>query len=112
LLLVRISHPDPPWKSLIVFSGNKGAELEVKRFKGSCHKLFRTRALAEAFIEDWKDSYADVWRKAIREALDHCPRPTDMKIRVQKILSSLPESGDIMHDVKIDKLSIKEESYE
>jgi uncharacterized protein (DUF433 family) len=98
-------------KLLTSFSGESGAELEIKKVSGSCHKLFRTRAQAEAFIEDWKDSYADIWRKAIREALDRGRRPADMRIRVGQILS-LPESGDIRDELKKDKLSIKEEPRE
>jgi hypothetical protein len=37
-----------------------GTEPEVKDISGACHKRFRTRAQAEAFVEDWKESYADV----------------------------------------------------
>ncbi|EER44044.1 conserved hypothetical protein [Histoplasma capsulatum H143] len=93
------------------YCGKSGAEEEVKRFPGACHKVFRSRAQAEAFIEDWKNSYADIWWRAIREALDQGLRPADMKIKVRSILA-LPESGDKLDALKMDELSIKEETHE
>jgi hypothetical protein len=42
-------------------------------------KKFRTRAQAEAFIEDWKETYADVWREMIKEVLDQGFRPRDIE---------------------------------
>jgi viroplasmin and RNaseH domain-containing protein len=35
-------------------------EPEVKEITGACYKRFRTRSQAEAFIEDWEESFADV----------------------------------------------------
>lgn len=84
---------------------------EVFKFSGSCHKVFRTRALAEAFIEDWKDTYADVWRKAIREALDIGYRPEDMEIRIERILN-LQRNVESVDELKMGELKIMEESYE
>lgn len=60
------------------FSGENGAEREVTEEKGSCHKRFRTKAQAEAFIEDWKESYAEIWYELIKEALDRGFRPRDI----------------------------------
>ncbi len=68
------------------------AKIEVESHASNCYKRFRTRAQAEAFIEDWKDAFADVWRAAIREALDSGLRPADMKIDVWAVLHS-PESA-------------------
>lgn len=92
-------------------SGKPGAKEEVNEFSGACHQHFRTRAQAEAFIEDWKDSYADIWRSAIREALDQGFRTVDMKIEVGDILS-LPESDDILDGLKMDKLRIKDGAHD
>ncbi|KAJ5896413.1 uncharacterized protein N7473_005812 [Penicillium subrubescens] len=62
-----------------LYRGRYGAEREVSKQSGSCHKKFRTRAQAEAFIEDWKESYADVWRNMIKEVLDQGFRPRDIE---------------------------------
>lgn len=87
-------------------SGKPGAKEEVNQFSGACHKHFRTRAQAEAFIGDWKDSYAEIWRSAIKEALDQGLRPVDMKFEVEGILR-LPENDGIIDELKMDKLSFK-----
>ena len=87
-------------------------ELKVKEITGACHKRFRTRSQAEAFIEDWKESFADVWRSAIREGLDQGLRPRDMKISVEGILHETDEQtedADALDEVKLDRLSLKEE---
>ncbi|RMJ21266.1 hypothetical protein PHISP_07869 [Aspergillus sp. HF37] len=36
-------------------------------------------AQAEAFIEDWKESYAEVWGELIKDALDRGFRPRDIE---------------------------------
>lgn len=36
-------------------------------------------AQAEAFIEDWKESYAEVWCELIKEVLDRGFRPRDIQ---------------------------------
>ncbi|KAJ5372450.1 SinR repressor/SinI anti-repressor dimerization [Penicillium concentricum] len=36
-------------------------------------------AQAEAFIEDWKGAYAEVWSELIKEALDRGFRPSDIR---------------------------------
>lgn len=36
-------------------------------------------AQAKAFIEDWKESYAEVWYELIKEALDRGFRPRDTR---------------------------------
>ena len=58
----------------------------INKISGACHKRFRTEAQAEAFIEDWKESYADVWRVEVKKALDRGLRPRDMKLSVQGLL--------------------------
>ncbi|KAI2788539.1 hypothetical protein POX_e06557 [Penicillium oxalicum] len=57
------------------YYGENGAEKEVTEEKGSCHKRFRTMAQAEAFIEDWKETYAQIWHEIIKNALDRGHRP-------------------------------------
>ncbi|KAJ5661099.1 uncharacterized protein N7484_000471 [Penicillium longicatenatum] len=57
------------------YRGGNGAKKEVDNVKSSCHKRFRTRAQAEAFIADWKETYADIWREEIKKALDEGFRP-------------------------------------
>lgn len=71
---------------------------EIREVSGACHKHFRTREQAEAFIEDWKNSYADVWRAEIKKALDEGLRPWDMKFNLEGIL----QKGQLCDDV--DKL--------
>lgn len=55
---------------LMPYSGETGALEDIDEITGACHKRFKTRAQAEAFIEDWKESFADVWRQEVRRALD------------------------------------------
>ncbi|OJJ41996.1 hypothetical protein ASPZODRAFT_78085 [Penicilliopsis zonata CBS 506.65] len=83
-----------------------GAESKVNVFPGSCHKAFRTRAQAEAFIEDWKDTYAEIWRREIRKALDQGLRPENLKFQVEKVLHS-QESSELSDQFSI--LSVKKE---
>ncbi|QKX62550.1 uncharacterized protein TRUGW13939_09711 [Talaromyces rugulosus] len=87
-------------------SKEAGAESKVNVFPGSCHKAFRTRAQAEAFIEDWKDTYAEIWRREIRKALDQGLRPENLKFQVEKILHS-QESSELSDQFSI--LSVKKE---
>jgi hypothetical protein len=87
-------------------------EPKVKEVPGNCHKRFRTRSQAEAFIEDWKESFADVWRRAIREGLDQGLRPRNLKVSVEGLLyetDGQTEDGDVLDEAKLDKLSLKEE---
>lgn len=99
-------------KLLTSYSGTIGSEQEVKEFSSACYKRFRTRAPAEAFIKDWKESVADVWRRAIREGLDQGLRPCDMKFSVNGILQRTDaqiEGTDILDKVKLGKLNLKKE---
>jgi hypothetical protein len=43
-------------------------------------------AQAEAFIEDWKESFADVWRREVKKGLDRGLQPLDMKFSIEGIL--------------------------
>ncbi|KAG9235622.1 hypothetical protein BJ875DRAFT_503914 [Amylocarpus encephaloides] len=91
---------------------HKSTEPEVKEISGACHKRFRTRSQAEAFIEDWKESFADVWRRRIREGLDQRLQPYDMKLGVEGILHGPDEQTQdevALDEVKLDKLSLKQE---
>jgi hypothetical protein len=60
-------------------SGLEGAFVKTNKWKGACHKSFRTEAQAEAFIRDWEDSVAEVCRMATKQKLDSGWRPKDMK---------------------------------
>ncbi|BCS00025.1 RNase H1/viroplasmin domain-containing protein [Aspergillus luchuensis] len=82
---------------------------EVDRFDGACHKHFRTHSQAEAFIEDWKNSYADVCRREIKAKLDQGFRPPNMKLRFD-ILQANAEY-DISEDITkmTEKLMVKSE---
>lgn len=66
--------------------GKTGAFEDTNKFRGVCHKWFRTKAQAEAFIEDWKETYAEVWRMEVKKGLDQGLRPRDMKLRIEGIL--------------------------
>ena len=59
---------------------------EIHEVPGACYKRFRTQKQAEAFIEDWKEAYAEIWRRAVKEGLDKGLRPQDMKLNTQEIL--------------------------
>jgi len=90
-----------------------GSEPKVSEVSGACHKRFRTKDQAQAFIEDWKQSFADVYREAIKEALDKGFRPPDLKLSVVGILHETETkregTTDILDEVKLDKLNLKEE---
>jgi hypothetical protein len=66
-----------------------GALEEVKEIPGACYKCFQTEAQAKAFIEDWKDSYAEVVRQAVRKGLDKGLRPQDMSVNVEGLLQEV-----------------------
>lgn len=93
-------------------SGTEGSEPEVESSSGSCYQRFRTRAQAEAFIEDWKEAYAEVWRRAIRDGLDRGLRPCNMKINLTGILCEPCERSNWTTDANEDglqRLDLKEE---
>ena len=73
-------------------SGENGSLEEIHEFPGACHKRFRTEAQAQAFIEDWKESYADVWRSEVKKALERGFQPKDTKFGVENILQE-PTGG-------------------
>lgn len=91
---------------------HSGTEPEVKKVKNTCHKRFRTLSQAEAFIEDWKDSVADTWRRAIKEGLDQGLRPKDMKFSTDGILRNpdIESEGESLLDVvNLKMLTLKDE---
>jgi hypothetical protein len=67
-------------------SGRTGALEEIHEISGACHKRFKTEAQAEAFIEGWKESFAEVWSREMKKALDRGLRPRDMKLSMEGIL--------------------------
>ena len=95
---------------ILSYSGNTGSKPEVEKISGACYKRFRTFAQAEAFIEDWKESFADVWRSAIRKGLDQGLRPCDMKLGVEGLFGTERkiEGADMLDKMKLDKLSLEE----
>ncbi|KAF2703981.1 hypothetical protein K504DRAFT_463056 [Pleomassaria siparia CBS 279.74] len=64
------------------WSGEDGALKAVREMPGACHKRFRTEAQALAFIEDWKEAYAEVVRRAVIEQLDRGLRPQNIYLDV------------------------------
>jgi hypothetical protein len=82
-------------QALILDSGPTGASREIEQISGACHKHFKTKEQAEAFIDDWKESYAEVWRRAVKEALDNGLRPRDMKLDTKEILHEVEEDPAI-----------------
>ena len=78
---------------------------QTHEIPGACHKWFRTMEQAKAFIEDWKDSFADVWRREVRRALDIGLRPQDMNLSVPGILRGDRAVEEITDEIK-DKLKI------
>ena len=71
---------------LMCCSGKIGALEETHEISSACHKRFKTKAQAEVFIDDWKESFADVWRREVKNALDWGFRPRDMKLSIEGIL--------------------------
>lgn len=61
--------------------------MEVERVPGACHKHFKTRLQAEAFIEDWKQAVAEVYCEKIKNGLDKGHRHWDMSVNVERLLS-------------------------
>lgn len=53
---------------------------ETDLWKGACHKGFSTKNQAEAFIQDWTDSLADVCRMIAKQQLDSGLRPLSVKL--------------------------------
>ncbi|KAK6065238.1 hypothetical protein SCUP234_12653 [Seiridium cupressi] len=71
--------------------GDEGSEPQVKEVSSACHQWFRTLAQAEAFIEDWKESFSD--------------------LELEPILSkTLPQVQDKegLDDLKFEELNLKE----
>jgi hypothetical protein len=57
----------------------------IDTYKGACHQSFRTEAQAQAFIEDWKESMAEVCRMAVKEKLDSGVRSQSMELDLRTI---------------------------
>ena len=75
------------------FSGKTGALEQIHEISGACHKRFKTEVQAKAFIEDWKESFADLWRREVKQALDRGLRPRDMKVSIDGILHEAGEDN-------------------
>lgn len=66
----------------------------------ACQERFRTQQEAEQFIEAWKDAYADVWRREIRQALDKGWKPKDMKFDAGLFLDRGTNNGTTKEDTE------------
>lgn len=75
------------------YSGETGGLEEIDEISGACHKRFKTNGQAEAFIEDWKESFAGVWGREMKKALDQGLRPWDMKLSMEGVLHAEGEDS-------------------
>lgn len=78
---------------------------------GACHKCFRTRAQAEAFVEDWKTTYANLMHEKMKRTLDEGYRPHDMKMDSSDLLK--PNSSDKASEdatIKVERMPVIDES--
>ena len=75
-------------------SGRTGSLEEIQEFPSACHKRFKTKAQAQAFIDDWKESYADIWRSEVKKALDRGLQPKDMKFGMEDIFSDIADLAE------------------
>ncbi|KAK6823444.1 hypothetical protein RU639_006144 [Aspergillus parasiticus] len=66
----------------------------------ACHQRFRTQQEAEQFIETWKDAYADVWRREIRQGLDKGWKPKDMEFDAGLFLDRGNNNGTTKEDTE------------
>jgi viroplasmin and RNaseH domain-containing protein len=85
---------------LTLRSGDIGASQKVDGFEGACHKRFRTEAQAQAFIEDWNESYAQVVYREVKKGLDRGLQPRNMKPNVDGILISRDNECDLENVVE------------
>lgn len=53
--------------------------------RDACHEKFKTKQQANAFIQDWKESVASIYKDAILKALDEGKRPVDMTFDVSAL---------------------------
>ncbi|KAJ5152467.1 hypothetical protein N7492_009747 [Penicillium capsulatum] len=72
-------------KTTRVFTDWKDAEKAINGTT-ACQKVFSTKQEAEDFIESWKDAYADVWRRAIRQGLNDGWKVRDMSLNIGSFL--------------------------
>ena len=68
---------------------------EIQEFQSACHKRFKPKAQAQAFIEDWKESYANVRRSEVKKALDRGLQLKDTKFGTEDILQEPNSDSDI-----------------
>ena len=78
----------------------------ITKVPGACYKRFKTLAQAKEFIDDWRSSYAEVYQREIKKALDRGLRPRDMELRVGDILleagTDVDSEGVLADFVKLD----------
>ena len=89
------------------------AEAATEGFSGACHKRFNNELEAKAFIEDWKDGYANTWQRAIRQGLDDGWKPNDLKYDIGKILVKVDVKVGDEETLcsKLEQLDIKKEEF-
>lgn len=71
----------------------RATEAATKKFPSACYQKFDTEHEAKRFIAEWKDAYADVWRRAIRKGLDEGLKPEDLKVDIGRILNRVNNGG-------------------
>ena len=69
---------------------------EIDESSGACHKRFKTKSQAIAFIQDWKESFAEVWCREVKKSLDQGFRPKGMTLDAMAVLqkSTIDEVAD------------------
>jgi hypothetical protein len=77
------------------FSGANGASEATQGISGACHKYFETKAQAKAFLEDWKESSAEIRRRMAREELCEGLRPRDTSLSVEGLLQGDGQAGSL-----------------
>ena len=94
--------------SNILSSGKNGCKCQVDKVSGACHKHFKTKGQADAFIEDWKESVARIYYQAIKKALDDGKRPCDMNFDISGLLpvqavrvEDTDDGGSLLEDLKL-----------
>ena len=74
----------------------------------ACYRAFKSQEEAEDFfIISWKDAFADVSRRAIRQALENGWKPRDMKFNVDSFLMRDDENCERREDEQIRLHGIK-----
>lgn len=104
-------HHIPSGQTQAAHTGYSLAKEATEGVKDNCHERFNIELEAKGFIDNWKDAYADIWRRAIRQGLDSGWKPKDMQLDIGKILIKADDKIEDEETVckKLGLLDIKEE---